>query len=174
MIQEILGDVTEVDISENEIVMIPHCCNDIGGWGAGVVMAISKKWENPEKSYKNWAEEGTYYQFGRDVPFQLGNVQYAVAEKRNGGMIIVCNMIGQRGVISKNNRAPVRYDALEACINDVRLVSEKLGTTLNKTPRIQCPKFGAGLAGGDWSVIIKTIENHWKDLDVTIVNYKNP
>ena len=35
---------------------IIHCCNDVGAWGAGFVLAISKRWPGPEKAYREWAE----------------------------------------------------------------------------------------------------------------------
>lgn len=33
------------------IKIIAHICNDLGGWGKGFVMAISKRWAEPEKAY---------------------------------------------------------------------------------------------------------------------------
>jgi O-acetyl-ADP-ribose deacetylase (regulator of RNase III) len=37
---------------------------------------------------------------------------------------------------------------------------------------IGLPKVGAGLAGGDWSIIEKIIIKELKDFKVTVVNYK--
>lgn len=38
------GDATEPQTTTpHEICIIPHVCNDLGGWGAGFVVALSKK-----------------------------------------------------------------------------------------------------------------------------------
>ena len=31
------------------VKVITHICNDIGGWGKGFVLALSKKWKMPKK-----------------------------------------------------------------------------------------------------------------------------
>ena len=36
------------------IKTIEHICNDIGGWSKGFVLAISKRWSEPEKAYREW------------------------------------------------------------------------------------------------------------------------
>lgn len=38
------GDATNPASAGNKIIV--HVCNDIGGWGKGFVMAISKRWKN--------------------------------------------------------------------------------------------------------------------------------
>lgn len=32
------------------VKVITHICNDIGGWGKGFVLALSKKWKMPEEA----------------------------------------------------------------------------------------------------------------------------
>ena len=39
----------------------------------------------------------------------------------------------------------------------------------NKNLRIGYPKIGAGLAGGDWTIISKIIDEELKDIDHTLV-----
>jgi O-acetyl-ADP-ribose deacetylase (regulator of RNase III) len=46
-INYIKGDAT-APISKGEKI-ICHICNDIGGWGKGFVLAISKRWKEPEE-----------------------------------------------------------------------------------------------------------------------------
>jgi hypothetical protein len=36
------------------VKIICHICNDIGGWGKGFVLAISRRWEQPEAEYRAW------------------------------------------------------------------------------------------------------------------------
>jgi O-acetyl-ADP-ribose deacetylase (regulator of RNase III) len=51
-IKYIKGDATKPVGDENKIIV--HVCNDIGGWGKGVVVAISKRWKGPEESFRKW------------------------------------------------------------------------------------------------------------------------
>lgn len=39
------GDATTPQARGNKI--IAHVCNDLGGWGKGFVLAISKRWPEP-------------------------------------------------------------------------------------------------------------------------------
>src|SRR5205823_6841477 len=36
------------------VKIICHVCNDIGGWGKGFVLALSKRWSEPEAAYRKW------------------------------------------------------------------------------------------------------------------------
>ncbi len=66
--------------------IIVHVCNDIGAWGRGFVMAISKRWCAPEVRFKAW------HRGEEQQPFALGEVQFVqVAEN-----LWVANLIGQR------------------------------------------------------------------------------
>ena len=46
----LIGDATEPVAEGNKIIC--HICNDIGKWGAGFVLALSKRWYQPEMAYK--------------------------------------------------------------------------------------------------------------------------
>ena len=48
----IKGDATSPISPGNKI--ITHICNDIGGWGKGFVLALSKKWKVTEEAYRQW------------------------------------------------------------------------------------------------------------------------
>lgn len=41
------GDATNLVIPGNKIIV--HICNDIGAWGKGFVLAVSKRWSESEK-----------------------------------------------------------------------------------------------------------------------------
>jgi len=51
--------------------MIVHVCNNIGAWGKGFVMALSKRWPEPQSQYMGWYRERKSNDFG------LGEVQFA-------------------------------------------------------------------------------------------------
>ena len=50
------GDATAPVASGAKIIC--HVCNDIGGWGKGFVLAISKRWPEPEAHYRAWYKQG--------------------------------------------------------------------------------------------------------------------
>lgn len=61
--------------------VIVHVCNDLGKWGKGFVLAISKRWKEPEQAYKA--------SFAATPPPALGDVQFvAVAPP-----IVVANLV---------------------------------------------------------------------------------
>ena len=49
------GDATQPQSKGNRI--IAHVCNDLGGWGKGFVLAISKRWPEPEAEYRLWRRD---------------------------------------------------------------------------------------------------------------------
>jgi len=135
--------------------LIPHVCNNIGGWGSGFVVAISRRWSMPEESYRWWHRAGGA---------TLGWVQPVMVEPD----IWVVNMIGQEGVgRAPDGTPPIRYDALRTCLGKVGRIARIKGAS------IHCPKFGAGLAGGDWRVIEQLIREELVDegLDVTVYEF---
>lgn len=58
---------------------------------------------------------------------------------------------------------PVDYNAVRSCMKEIN--------TKFKGKRIGLPLIGAGLAGGNWTIIKEIIQTELKDCDVTIVNY---
>lgn len=92
--------------------IIAHICNDCkpGRWGAGFVLALSRRWVKPESEYRKWASSN-------DEDFELGSVQFVQVESD----IVVANMIAQRG-ISFRNGPPIRHDALSVCLGRVTAV----------------------------------------------------
>src|SRR6187431_680386 len=91
------------------VKVIGHVCNDIGGWGKGFVLALSKRWERPEAEYRAWHATGKAGGFG------LGAVQFVQVEPS----VWVANMVGQRGTKRGSSGPPIRYDALARCLEAV-------------------------------------------------------
>ena len=50
MIKYVIGDATR-PIGEGTKLII-HISNDLGGWGRGFVLALSRRWDAPEKVYR--------------------------------------------------------------------------------------------------------------------------
>lgn len=153
-IQYVVGDATEPVGGGNKVIV--HVCNDIGAWGAGFVMALSRKWKEPESRYRQWHRS--------KVGFFLGAVQYVPVEVD----LCVCNMIGQSGIYGRGGVAPVRYQAIKRGLSQVANWCRANGASFH------APRFGAGLAGGDWGVIENIIKEEIcsHDIPVTIYDLK--
>ena len=129
------GDATAPQAKGTKIICL--ICNDLGGWGRGFVLAISKRWPEPETDYRKWHRERSSNDFG------LGEVRYIQAEQ----YIYVANMIAQKGIKTGSKGPPVRYEAVETCLREVAAKAKKLGAS------VHMPRIGCGLAGGSWDKI---------------------
>ena len=130
----IIGDATDPQRHGNKIIV--HICNDIGGWGKGFVMAISKRWKEPEQKYREW--------FKSKENFILGQVQFVQV----GQELWVANLLGQHKINKdENGNAPIRYEA-------ILLGLEKVGQfAVDINASVHMPRIGCGLAGGNWDRI---------------------
>ena len=147
MIIYLKGDATN-PIGDGPRAII-HICNNSGGWGAGFVLALSKKWSQPEAQYRKWHRYRSDLEFG---PFALGNIAWVQVEPN----LWVVNMIAQEGYGSRGTfrhkpegdlSIPLRYEALRNCLAKVALEAKHLGVTIHG------PRLGSGLAGGSWPMI---------------------
>jgi len=66
-INYIKGDATVPQAKGTKI--IAHICNNLGGWGKGFVLAVSKRWPEPEQEYRKWHRNRA------NNDFELGNIQ---------------------------------------------------------------------------------------------------
>jgi O-acetyl-ADP-ribose deacetylase (regulator of RNase III) len=153
-IQYTKGDATSPQSENNKVIV--HICNDIGGWGKGFVMAISKRWEKPENQYREW--------FKSKDGFELGKVQFVQVEED----LWIANLIGQHKINKdENGNAPIRYHAVEEGLKEVALFAIKNNAS------IHMPRIGCGLAGGKWEmmepIILKTLSNN--DVEVVVYDF---
>lgn len=150
-IKYVIGDALEP--KSDELKAIIHICNDSNAWGAGFVRAISKKWEKPEKCYRDWYRQGEW----DGVKFGLGEIQVVQVEED----IFVVNMIAQHKIGWNNGIPPIRYEALEKCL-------EKVKDLFKEGYTIHSPRIGCGLSGSTWNKIEPIIQKTIGSLDVTI------
>lgn len=147
----IKGDVTQPAGAGPKVIC--HVVNDQGGWGAGVVLAISRRWPEPEVHYRKWAA-------GPD--FVLGMIQPV----RVASGLWVMNMLAQRGYWNGNPATPAMcYETLRTCLNKTALWTRGRGAS------IHCPRFGAGLAGGNWNVIEQIIKDELVGAGLSVTVY---
>jgi hypothetical protein len=81
-------------------------------------------------------------------------------------------MIAQNGVRNFTNQRPLNYFALGQSMYKVSQFIHMNTGFLNKNEKIEihCPKFGSGLAGGNWNFISELINDIWGKFFVTVYN----
>ena len=159
-IRYIEGDmfgVVKGDIHPSPII-IAHCCNDRGAWGAGFVLPLGKNFPIARESYFNWFNGLT----GETEKFGLGQTQFVNVDDK----IFVANMVAQ----TLGGSRPLYYNHLSRCLDAVANFAIERNDAREYKTRLVCPMFGSNLAGGDWNIIEKLIEDAWlkRDLPVDI------
>jgi len=155
-INNIVGDATQ-PVGEGPKIIV-HVCNDIGGWGRGFVVAISKRWPEPEQRYRAW------HRGEEKVPFALGEVQLVQV----GEAIWVANLIGQRDVRTVGGVPPVRYEAIRKGLRRVADEARRLKAS------VHMPRIGCGLAGGEWEEVGDLVEDELTKRGVPVTVYDLP
>ena len=149
------GDATR-PVGEG-VKIIAHVCNDVGAWGAGFVLALSKRWPEPEHDYRAWFSQ-------RETnDFALGVARLVLVEPG----VFVANVVGQHGLRRSGAKPPIRYDAVRAGLASVR------ESAINMNASVHMPRIGCGLAGGRWEtiepIVIEELETY--GVDVTVYDF---
>ncbi len=149
------GDATVPQAKGTKVIV--HICNNIGGWGKGFVLAISKRWSEPEKSYREWHRNRA------KNDFELGAIQVIQVTD----YIYIGNMIAQQGIKTGSNGVPIRYEAVRECLEKIAKEAQLLSAS------IHMPRIGCGLAGGKWEKIEPIIQETLiqKELDVYVYDF---
>ncbi|MFH6992055.1 macro domain-containing protein [Flavobacterium sp. FlaQc-48] len=154
MIQYVKGDATKPIGLGNKIIV--HLCNDLGAWGKGFVIAISKRWKEPQKKYKEW--------FTTKDNFELGEVQFVRVEED----LWIANVIGQHKLKKdKDVNPPIRYSAVLDGLEKVA------GFAIENEASVHMPRIGCGLAGGTWDKIEPILNSTLiaKSISVTVYDF---
>lgn len=147
------GDATRPESEGRKIIV--HVCNDAGGWGRGFVVAISRRWPEPEQHYRAW------HAGNESQPFALGEVQFVPVTPD----IIVANLIGQHGLAAHKQTPPIRYDAVRSGLRRVA------GVAHAQAASVHMPRIGCGLAGGRWEEIEPIIAEELSERGVLVTVY---
>lgn len=155
MISYIIGDATFPEKTcPNGIKIIVHIVNDIGKWGAGFVLALSRRWSNLKNDYQ------THYR-----AYSLGDIYVSKTSDKN---IYVVDLFGQHGIRTVFNPTVIRYDAVEQGLKKLRYRLEKASL---EDVSIHMPKIGSGLAGGNWQIIENIINKVFDGSNIPIYVY---
>lgn len=142
MIIEIDGDLFE-NLSRFDVVV--HGCNCFSTMGAGVAKIVKEKFPMAfliDKKSKLRPME------------KLGKITHTEHLTKP----IIVNAYIQYQWVGKKN---IDYDAVRSCM---RLIKKEFSGK-----RIGMPKIGSGLAGGDWDVIKRIIEEELANENVVVV-----
>ncbi|WP_329113750.1 macro domain-containing protein [Streptomyces sp. NBC_01353] len=141
------------------VKIIAHVCNDLGGWGKGFVLALSRRWPEPEAAFRRWHRERARNDFG------LGAAQFVQV----GPYFWVANLVGQRGIrTGRSTGVPVRYEAIDAALVLLADKAEELGAS------VHMPRIGCGLAGGKWARVEPLIAERLtaRGIPVTVYDFE--
>jgi O-acetyl-ADP-ribose deacetylase (regulator of RNase III) len=152
-ISYVRGDATVPSVKG--VKVIAHVCNDMGGWGKGFVLALSRRWPEPEKAYRAWHRERAANDFG------LGALQIVQVERH----VWIANMIGQHGTRTGSKGVPVRYEAIDTALSHLADRAAELEAS------VHMPRIGCGLAGGKWSRVEPLITERLVRPGITVTVY---
>lgn len=125
------------NLLDTDIKVIVHGCNAQGVMGAGIAKQIALKFPNAYKVYRKAYLENT---------LDLGSVHWADCTSHIIGNAITQEYYG-RGSIQ------VQYIHIKEAMFEVEQVLSVEGYD-----KVALPKIGAGLGGGNWSIIENIIE----------------
>lgn len=142
------------DVLNSGAHLIAHGCNCVGGFGSGVAGQIVKRFPVAAGAYL-WKHD--------NEGWMLGDVQFVSAAEDLSTTITkwIANCATQFEYYPRN-KVHADYDAIRTCMEKVK----KFAIPMNRS--IAIPKIGAGLAGGDWNIIEKILEEVFHDYDVTV------
>lgn len=150
------------DTSSGCSVIVPHVCNNVGAFGAGFVASINEHYPIVKENYLMLGK--------KFLQQNLGYTQYVEvsSNKLHKNKLIFANMIAQNGTISSKNKRPLNYAALVNCMISINKYISLNFSKDDNEPQIHCPRFGCGLAGGNWNFVENLIEDIWSKYTVFV------
>ena len=135
--------IHEGNLLSSNCEVICHQTNCMGVMGSGIAKAIRSTYPEAYRALRDRFERGDAL---------IGEVDF-VPTIRDGFLRCVVNCYGEkdylpRGVVHTN------YDALQSCFNKIKAEFSGKNYTIGFPYRIGC-----GLAGGDWDIVFKMINN---------------
>jgi O-acetyl-ADP-ribose deacetylase (regulator of RNase III) len=121
--------------------VIAHGVNCQGVMGSGVALAVRQKYPQAYEDYRNFCASNI---LGGSASL-LGEVQCSTEKN-----IVVANCFTQN--FYGTGKRQVNYEAVAKCFESLN----------QQTDRVNIPKIGAGLGGGDWKVIEAIINSEFK------------
>lgn len=104
----------------------------------------------------------------------MGYTQFVEVKKNkiSGHKLIFANMIAQNNIVGSSNPRPLNYYSLcSSMANVAQFIRSKFDS--DNPAQIHAPKFGCGLAGGNWAFIEELIKDIWNSIPLYIYSYNN-
>ena len=137
--------------------LIVHVVNDsTASWGGNFSKAVKDTYPGAQTDFREWAAE-------RRSNLSLGAVRFYSTDRD----IEIASMVAQRGY-GPSNKPRIRYGALRACLGKVAERALRTGAS------VHMPRIGAGMAGGNWSVIAELIDEHLVKRGIQVTVYSLP
>jgi O-acetyl-ADP-ribose deacetylase (regulator of RNase III) len=157
-ISYIKGDLVALG-KEGKYDVIAHGNNCFCEQGRGIAKHFAREFKTDDPSLYRLENE----RYKGDIN-KLGQMEYRhhTLESDKSRSVIVVNLYTQYRYGTK--QINIDYDALRLCLR-------KVGFRF-KGKSIGLPKIGAGLAGGDWQIILRMIRQELSECTVTIVEYE--
>lgn len=146
--KSINGDLLSA-FDNGDIDIMVHGCNCFCTMGAGIALPIKRKY--PEVYKKDLETK-------KGSKSKLGTIVCVDVDRKNSPGIII-NAYTQYQLGKPKNEIQMRYKAIENCFSEIykKFPDKKIGI----------PKIGCGLAGLDWKIVSKIIEEQFKN-DITL------
>lgn len=156
------------DVFESGADAILHQVNCQGVMGGGIAKQVKDKYPRVFESYKFICDSDKIlrlWKYGNEYDGKsllLGNAQICHTYGGKGDAPLIVNLFAQFDF--GYGECHTDYDALRKCLEDVnyKLAGKKIAIPY---------KMSCGLAGGDWNIVSKMIEETLTDCDVTIYEY---
>lgn len=129
------------------VVIIPHVANNIGVMGAGFARTLRIAYPQIYTDYKK-------------SNMLLGKNVFSYVDENK----IIVSMIAQRGIYSKHNPVPLQINALKSCLEQLKTVMSMIAGK----KEIHAPRFGAGLARGNWDEITPLLTSFTDDIFIYV------
>lgn len=148
-------------------IFVPHVCNNIDLFGAGFAAQVADKYPTVKANYHMLGKSFLQKNMGYS---QILEVYEESVYKHK---LFFVNMIAQNGIKNSSNIRPINYLALVKAMNSLSMFISNYIKDSNSSERVEihCPKFGSGLAGGDWNFISFLIDDIWNKIPVITYNY---
>lgn len=136
--------------------IICHQVNCLGVMGAGIAAQIKEKWDNVFELYHNICI------ISKNSEELLGDCQ--IVKVNDPNISYVANLFGQNLIGRKGTLT--NYTALEEAM---RSVVEFANETYPNGCVVGFPyKIGCGIAGGDWNIVFRIIENVFENTNIIV------
>lgn len=147
-------------------VIIPHVCNNIDVFNGGFAAAIAAEYPMVKQNYHMLGKSFLKNNFGHTQFIEV------LSKNKYNHKLYFANMIAQDGLPSHTKNRCINYAALVKCMINVSAFIKKINQNADSDKiEIHAPKFGSGIAGGNWNFISDLIEDIWSKYDVFIYQY---